>query len=231
MHEEYGVASAFRPAAIVLAGGVSRRMGRDKALMRLPGGQTSLEMVLTSVRQVADPIYLSVDSQAHAEALCRELPWAPPILLDGAPGEGPLAALAGGLQTTVAPTVLLLSVDVPLVSAALLHTLWDTVSAVPSQSSGAIGRCDIAVGVVGGMLQPMPACYATRLAGVAAELVRKGERSLRALLQSPDVAARQLDEAALRRVDPGLLSYTRANTPDEWDALYSRVAGGAPGGS
>jgi molybdopterin-guanine dinucleotide biosynthesis protein A len=225
------VASAPRPAAIILAGGASRRMGRDKALLRLPDGSTTLEMTLTSARQVADPVYLAVDSQARADALCRDLPSAPPVLIDDMPGEGPLAALASGLRSSKAPAVLLLSVDAPLTSAAVLRMLWESVATEPMIGVDNVPPFDIAIGVVGGMFQPMPACYASRLADVAACLLRKGERSMHALLRAPNIRIRQLDEAALRVADPRLQSFARANTPEEWEALYARVADGAPGGS
>ncbi|HVA90724.1 MAG TPA: molybdenum cofactor guanylyltransferase [Chloroflexota bacterium] len=205
------------PVAAILAGGASRRMGRDKALLRLPDGLPVCTAVVEAARTVASRVILLVDHEEHARALLRVLtPPLPQVLLDRAPGAGPLASLAGALGAVEAPALLLLAVDMPLVSPAvlrMLHARWrDT-------------ACHIVAPVVGGEEQPMPACYDTRLASNATRLLAEGRRDLRALREALGVRVHRLEEADLVRADPDLRSFRGINTPEEWADVLVRAAG------
>jgi molybdopterin-guanine dinucleotide biosynthesis protein A len=212
-----------RPDAVVLAGGGSRRMGGDKALLRLPDGRSALEAVLAAAQQGAGRVFLSVDTMEHGLQLARPLSAPPLIVPDTAPGQGPLAALAGAMHATNARGLLVLAVDSPLVLPGVLEILY--------QAWLEAGQCEdgIAAPVVGGVLQPLPACYATALAPVADRLLAAGARSLRAFLQCSDVRLCRVPEAALRHADPSLRSCAGANTPGEWQDLIARVAQPGPG--
>jgi molybdopterin-guanine dinucleotide biosynthesis protein A len=106
----------------------------------------------------------------------------------------------------------------PLVSPALLQGLHR------SWLEGETGSVDVVAPIVQGIVQPMPACYASRLGAVADQLVQAGRRSLRSLFEAPAVGVRTLDEAALRRFDPDLLGLVRADTPEAWAELRDRAA-------
>jgi molybdopterin-guanine dinucleotide biosynthesis protein A len=128
------------------------------------------------------------------------------------------------LLATSAPAVLLLAVDAPLVSGAVLQMLCAPWVMGPDERSSKAQMDDIVVASIDGIDQPVPACYSTRLASIAASLVERGERRLRALMQAPGVVIRRLDEAAMRIVDPSLQSFISANTPDEWETLRALSA-------
>ncbi|HQZ72665.1 MAG TPA: NTP transferase domain-containing protein, partial [Anaerolineae bacterium] len=64
----------LRLAAVVLAAGSSRRMGRDKLL--LPWGRaTVLEATITNLRLagIARPLVVTPDGAAHLDAMVRDL--------------------------------------------------------------------------------------------------------------------------------------------------------------
>ena len=98
----------------VLAGGQSRRMGRDKALLPL-GDQTLIERVLAAARPLAYPGLIVGDPVAYGH-----LGW--PVHADCCPGRGPLGGLYTALSTTAAP-VLLLACDLPFLTPAFLRYL------------------------------------------------------------------------------------------------------------
>ncbi len=203
-------------AAVVLAGGASRRMGREKGLLLLPDGRTALQAVLEAAHVVADRVLLAVDTPEHAEQLCATLPMpAPELLLDATPGAGPLAALAGAIYAVEAPALLLLAVDTPLLQPAVLRALHGALAVADPIAP------DIALPVIGGVPQPMPACYATRLVTTIDHLLSAGRRDLRALIEAPDVCVHYVGVDMLRGLDPDLRSFAGANTPEEWDALLA----------
>ena len=86
----------------ILAGGLSSRIGRNKALLRL-GRRTLLEHVRTSAR----------DSGWPHRVIRRDL----------VPGCGPLGGVYTALTTSDADAVLFLSCDMPFVSSALMKAL------------------------------------------------------------------------------------------------------------
>ncbi|GMU47043.1 MAG: hypothetical protein AMXMBFR26_18250 [Porticoccaceae bacterium] len=101
----------------LLAGGRSRRMGRDKAL--LPVGDGTLLDHMT-IRLRALPLAEVV--------VCRD---APGCLADALPGLGPLGALHGLSLRYPGRTLLVVPVDMPLLRAATLEKLLSGTEAEP----------------------------------------------------------------------------------------------------
>jgi molybdopterin-guanine dinucleotide biosynthesis protein A len=93
----------------LLAGGRSRRMGCDKALLPVGDG-TLLDHMLARLRAL--PLTEVV--------VCRD---APGCLADALPGLGPLGALHGLSLRYPGRTLLVVPVDMPLLGAATLETL------------------------------------------------------------------------------------------------------------
>ncbi len=99
---------------IVLAGGASRRMGRDKALLPWVEGDL-LEHALARLRAVVSEVRIACGSERrHAE---RGVP------LDTDSGRGALAGVLAGLIAARGRAVLVLAVDLPLVPSGLLTRL------------------------------------------------------------------------------------------------------------
>ncbi len=107
----------------------------------------------------------------------------------------------------------------PLVRSTVLQALC---AALYERNPGA-DPVQIAAPVIGGMTQPMPACYDADLADEADRLLLEGRRHLRALLESPRVTVHRLLEEELAAIDPDLRSFAGANTPGEWEAMLGRA--------
>jgi len=199
-------------AAVVLAGGRSSRMGRDKALLTLPDGRTALGAILDAASAVASPVFLAVDTGEHLALLRPALAGREPrLLLDDRPGSGPLAALTRAIGASTAPVLLALAVDMPLVRPELLRLLIERLLAGLDSGDLAV------VPRVGGVEQPLCTAYAATLAPRAEAALAIGRRDLRALFVGPGI--RFLDEPDLRHADPDLRSFASANTPEEWAAM------------
>ena len=202
-------------AAVVLAGGRSGRMGRDKALLTLPDGRTALSAVLDAAAAVASPVLLAIDGAEHAAQLRPAIgDRNVQLLLDDQPGSGPLAVLARAMAVSTTPLLLALAVDMPLLRPELLRLLADSLLA-------GLDRGDLAVvPQVGGVAQPLCAAYGRALAPRAQAALAAGRHDPHALFLGPGI--RFLNEQALRSADPNLRSFATANTPEEWAAILCR---------
>ncbi len=106
---------------LLLAGGRSRRFGRDKAGIEV-GGQALLTRIFTLVDAVCDQVYVSVRADQVDETLRRHYS----LIVDERPELGP----AGGLMAAHArnPDVawLVTACDMPLLDGASIHQLADS---------------------------------------------------------------------------------------------------------
>lgn len=180
--------------AIVLAGGKSQRMGRDKASLLL-GEQTLLQhvaailqtrfpCVLVSVRVPRPDINLPQIFDTYAEA-------------------GPLAGLYAALTHAETPWIFAIATDMPFVQPALIDYL-------AKQREG----FQAVVPMVQGHPQPLAAFYATSCQEPFRALLEgNGKRSLRAALEP--LRARYVDEVDLLAADPGLRSFFDLDTPQD----------------
>jgi molybdopterin-guanine dinucleotide biosynthesis protein A len=122
----------------VVAGGESRRMGRDKALLSRGGGDL-LDHAVARLRAVAGDVRILCGPQRRY--LERGLPVEPDVV----PGAGPLGGVLTGLAAAPGHAGLFLAVDLPLVPATLLARLveraegWDAV--VPVSPRGPEPLC------------------------------------------------------------------------------------------
>ena len=188
-------------AAAVLAGGASRRMGRDKATLAV-GGVELASLALAAAARVAHPVVLVAPDGHPARRV------AAPAIAD--PGLGPLAALAAALDALTAEHVLVLAGDHPGLRVELLARL---VALAGEAEAVACRR--------GPRLEPLVAVYerAPALAAARARLAGPaGGRSLTGLLA--DLGTLVVEEPEWRRLDPDGRSFVDLDDPADlaaWD--------------
>jgi molybdenum cofactor guanylyltransferase len=191
-------------AAAVLAGGASRRMGRDKATMPV-GGTPLAAWALAAAARVADPVVLVAPAGHPARGLGAAL------VTD--PGHGPLAALAAALEALDAGHVLVLAGDHPGLKVELLAHLV-----------GLRGRAEAVACRRDGRLEPLVAVYQRRPAlAAAADRLAAGDRSLRGLLAA--LRTLVVEEAEWRRLDPDGRSFADLDDPAAVTAWRRAQAG------
>ncbi|MCV7175251.1 molybdenum cofactor guanylyltransferase [Mycolicibacterium sphagni] len=156
-------------AAVVLAGGASRRMGRDKATLAHPdGGVTMVEYTVDVVSSRCAPVFVIAAPGQALPALSAQ------VLRDEARGVGPLLATGRGLRAAAAAGLqraFVSAVDMPFLSTDVLDELsrHDGVDIVLPWD----GRDHYLAGI-----------YRTDLADHIDALVAAGERSMRALAET-----------------------------------------------
>jgi molybdopterin-guanine dinucleotide biosynthesis protein A len=182
-------------AVIVLCGGRSRRMGRDK--WSLPfGDETLLQRTVRLAREVVDEVVVVAREGQDVEIDA-------PVVRDPAEGFGPLAGLVAGLAATEADRVFLTSCDVPFLRPAYVRRMFDLAAGHP-----------LAVPLVDGYHMSTSAVYGREVLPVARGLL--AARRLRPFFLLEAFPARIVEPAELLDVDPDLASFRNCNTPEEY---------------
>jgi molybdopterin-guanine dinucleotide biosynthesis protein A len=108
-----------RLSACLLCGGMSRRMGRDKALMPHPRGGVWLTVLLDQLSALALPVVVVSGHADHAEMVrCRD---GVSFLQDPRSCNGPLQAMAQVLSPDMNQPVMVLPVDMPRLTTEVLR--------------------------------------------------------------------------------------------------------------
>lgn len=164
------MAATVSLTGLVLAGGASRRMGHDKATLRV-GDARLVDHVAAVLASVCDAVLV-------ASGDGRRLPdLAHPQVADPDPDQGPLGAIVAGLAAADTPLLAVVAVDLPDANADVLRLLRDRWTGE-----------DAVVPWVAGRAQPLHAVWATRSRDVVAQAYAGGERSPTRLLDRLDVS-------------------------------------------
>ena len=195
-------------SCIILAGGRSSRMGKDKALLPFPGNDqlTFVERVAALLAPVGREVIL-VAHDAH-QAGCYATLQQVRIVTDQEPDRGPLMGFYSGLSA-IHPSsthALVVAVDMPFVQPAMLTYL---LSLATSDT--------IIMPFVQSAPQVMLAVYPRTILPIVAQCLREGRRGIRSILEIAPVS--YIEEAQLREVDPELRSFINVNTPEEFQQL------------
>jgi molybdopterin-guanine dinucleotide biosynthesis protein A len=189
------------PDGAILAGGASRRMGRDKLFLRF-GARTALERVSEAMTPLVGRL------RVVGRAPSAELPEAQPDLY---PGLGPLAGVHAALATALSDRVLVVACDFPLVTTSFLQALLEALTpnydaVVPSPAGEPLAVC---------------AVYRVTCAPEAARRLDRGELAIRDFAKS--LHTRFLGDRDLSRLDPSGSCLLNVNTPQDVDRVQKLV--------
>ncbi len=185
----------------VLAGGQSRRMGRDKALLQL-GNQTLIERVLAAAHPLGYPLVIIGNPVTYAHLGL-------PVHPDLRPGLGPLGGLYTALSTTAAP-VLLLACDLPFLTPEFLRHLVNQrgshQAVVPHATTG---------------LQPLCALYEPSCLAAVEAAIQAGQFGMRDLLSN--LSLDLVREKDWRPYDERGMLFANLNSPQEYERAQAAL--------
>ena len=186
-------------SAIVLAGGLSRRLGRDKALEPFDG-EPLIRRVIGRLSQFTDETVVVVNSEARGSEL--PLPDDAVIAVDIFPDSGSLGGIFTGLTVAKNEWGFVVACDMPFLNADLiLHMLT-----LRSGYDAVVPRLD-------GYPEPTHAAYSR---ACIPHIQRRLEaRELKIAGFFDDVRVRTLAEVEADDLDPGRLSFFNVNTPED----------------
>ncbi len=199
-----------RPVGALLCGGMSRRMGRDKALLAL-GERTLLERALVALDSVCAEVRLCCGAQPRYAELGRSL------LLDRQPEGGPLAGVEAALASLATHECLVVApVDLPWLTPGVLEELV---------AARAAADADVACARSALGLEPLVSVWAARCLPAVQAALQRGERRMVAPM------ARLSDHGTLTLVEVTFTARSLArafdnlNTPLDWQRAVLETEG------
>jgi molybdopterin-guanine dinucleotide biosynthesis protein A len=180
---------------IVLAGGESRRMGKDKAFLKL-GGVPLIEHVLRVLRGVFSRIIIVTNAPA------AYVSYDAVVVVDAIDKRGPLTGIYSGLLHSTDEYNFVAACDMPFLNPDLITYM-----------TGLVNGYEIVVPMIAGRVEPLHAIYSKKLLPII-------EKRLRATPCRSGIfgkaQVRYVTEAEIDRYDPERRSFKNLNTPEEY---------------
>ena len=187
--------------AVVLAGGLSRRLGRDKAVEPFDGEPLIRRVIQRAVNAVgAGDVVVVVANSERAAAL--PLDAGHRTAVDVFPDCGSLGGIYTGLTAARTNWVLVTACDMPFLSAPLLEHM-----------AGLRDGVDAVVPEIEGRPEPTHAFYSRECRSAIEKKLRAGQLKISGFFE--DVIVRYVPEVEVRRYDPELLSFFNINRPED----------------
>ncbi len=181
----------MRCSAVLLAGGKSSRMGRDKAFLEI-GGEQLWRRQMKKLRELS-PEQIMVSGPLRNEwSACEVIP-------DEVENAGPLAGVAAALGKCATSHLVVLAVDLPMMTSSFLQLLL----ALCGHNQGAVPRN--AKG-----FEPLAAVYPATCVSLAAAALHAGDFSLQNFVRKA-LSEELLVERKLSTAEASL--FRNLNTP------------------
>ncbi|MBP1727305.1 MAG: molybdenum cofactor guanylyltransferase [Deltaproteobacteria bacterium] len=179
----------------ILAGGKSRRFGRNKSLEFFQG-ERLIERQVRTLRSLFPEVMIVTNTPE----LYLDLDVT--IVQDIIPGLGPLGAIYTGLLFARGGSIFVTAVDMPFIQPEVIRRMMEL---LPGH--------DVIVPRLGDYLEPLHGMYSPRCLASVKRMLDRDE--LQVVRFFPSVKMAYLDEEEIRRLDPKGLSFFNINTPED----------------
>lgn len=176
--------TTFDIDAVILAGGQSRRMGCNKALLPFEG-KPLIAHIVDRVQPVVRDLRISTND-ADAFAFLG-LPLVPDLL----PDQGPLMGIASGLRASEREWTLMVATDMPDPPLNQLPAMLDLTATSPC----------VVLRATGGRIQPLFGLYHRSLADKILSLLASGERRVLTFINACGAAELALDQVSVSNLN------------------------------
>lgn len=178
--------------AIIIVGGKSRRMGRDKRTLSIDG-KPLVSFAIELAEHFTSNIVISANDQLPEFKNY-------PVITDSEPGLGPAMALQNSLKAVTFDKALVLVGDMPFVSKEVIEQLLE---AHRDEDQVHFRSEEIII--------PFPSLFKTKSKSIIEKIIREGTRSMKGLLSSP-----QLRSTSIALSKPGR-TFTNINEQKDLD--------------
>ena len=180
-------------STIILAGGNSSRLGRDKALVKIYNSSTIIHTIVEKLQVISDDVIIVTNGQKYANLGVK-------LTSDIYLNSGPLAGLHSGLLAAKHSHALVVACDMPFLNVKLL-------SYMISQPL----YYDALVPKIEGWLEPLHAIYSRHCIGPIERKLKAHRFRMRDLLDT--VAIQYLFKDSIKMFDPQYQSFFNINSP------------------
>jgi molybdopterin-guanine dinucleotide biosynthesis protein A len=191
--------------AIILAGGKSSRMGRDKGLMKV-GGVAMVQCAIQSVANYADNIVVMSSNPEYRITGMKLLP-------DQIQDKGPLSGLVSGMQYLQKDAYVVLTCDTPLLNEAFVEFL---INRYLESSAEAV------VPEVNGKMYPLTAIYSASTLSFFSDCLLRDELSVRRCLEKMNIEKIVIDRD--EQIFPESI-FRNVNTIEDYNKMIKDYAG------
>jgi molybdopterin-guanine dinucleotide biosynthesis protein A len=190
-------------AGVILAGGMSRRYGTNKAFVRIDG-LPLIERVSRVMTTLFEDLFLITNTPAEYAHLGL------PMYEDLIKGLGPIGGIYTALSSIPHAAAFCVACDMPALNPAFVRHMVLIRDAF-----------EVVVPRIQGKIEALHALYARRCLPHIRELIDSGNRQVFRFF--PNVSVRYVEEEEIRRFDPGLRSFLNINRPEERAAVEERI--------
>jgi molybdenum cofactor guanylyltransferase len=186
-------------SCLVLAGGKSTRLGRDK-MVEVIGHRTLLERVLDTLETFHSEIIIVTSGQSHLPSL----PNHPSIKMVGDiyPGKGSLGGIYSGLKASSSHYNLVVAADMPFLNRDLLQYMVSIAEGFDLVAFNEEDRPEL-----------LHAVYSKNCLSPMEALIRQNNLRIMGIL--PSIKVRYLTSEEIDRFDPQHLSFFNINTEED----------------
>ncbi len=183
--------------AIILAGGLNRRMGGENKAFLSVGGEMILDGLYRTFRELFRDVVLVTNSPQDY------LAWDLAIVSDLFSVRSALTGIHAGLFHIATPHAFVAACDMPYLRKELVETLVSQVDP----------RRDVVIPVTEAGYQPLCAVYSKRCIHPIEHQLRQGKAKIADFFSQ--VRVKEVPEDRLRKADPELVSFVNINTPQD----------------
>ena len=184
---------------VILAGGESRRMGRNKALLEV-NGERMIETAYRCMAELFDEVLLVTNTPEIYDFIpCRKI-------ADIHPGMGPLGGIHAALTNSTAERAFVTACDMPGLNPQLIRELCSI------QGGG-----DVVIPETPGGLEPLHAVYTKSCLPKMEKMLLTGERRILSFFDLAQV--RIVTRGRIADIDPDYASFRNINTQEDYRLL------------
>jgi len=181
---------------IVLSGGENRRMGKDKAFLKI-AGIPMIEHVLAALRSIANRVIIVTNSPRLYASYDAS------VIRDVSDKRGPLTGIYTGLLHSQDEYNFVVACDMPFLNSQLL-----------SYMAGLSEGYDVVLPRIDDFVEPLHAVYNRRLIPIIENHLQRDARQIKTVFK--DVRVCYVSEREIDRFDPRRRSLKNLNTPQEY---------------
>jgi molybdenum cofactor guanylyltransferase len=184
---------------VILGGGQSRRMGRDKRRLYWDG-EYFLDRVSRLIGDLFEEILVVT---AEEDYDCSHLPVR--LVTDIIPQKGSLGGLYTGLMEAKNSQIFVVACDMPFL-------LKESISRLCLESASDVVVVRLSTG-----LQPLHARYSKYCTPFIEQMIQKGDLKIQNLVTQPGLTVEIIEETLFDDIDPYRQSFMNINTPTDLD--------------